>query len=40
VWNRTDNGTYIVRLNAGQVEDVNGVAAHARVMGSFRVRIT
>jgi hypothetical protein len=39
VWNAAENGTYTVQLNADQVEDVNGVAARARVMGTFRVRI-
>jgi len=35
----TDSGYYSVRLNSGEVEDINGVAVRARTLGTFRVRI-
>jgi hypothetical protein len=38
-WSAIDNGTYTVKLLSGQVEDVNGGAAGAKTLGSFRVRI-
>jgi hypothetical protein len=38
-WSAIDNGYYTVRLSAGEVEDVNGVAAGARTLGTFRVKI-
>ena len=38
-WSAIDNGYYTVRLSAGEVEDINGVAAGARTLGMFRVKI-
>ena len=38
-WTAADNGVYSVRLISGEVEDVNGVAAGASALGTFRVRI-
>ncbi len=38
-WDSTDNGTYQIVLQAGQVKDVNGLAASERVLGSFQVAI-
>lgn len=38
-WDATDNGTYSVRLNAGEVTDTVGNAAPAGVIGTFQVAI-
>jgi hypothetical protein len=38
-WSAIDNGIYAVKLNGGQVQDVNGVSASARTLGTFRVHI-
>jgi hypothetical protein len=38
-WSSLDNRTYSVKLLAGQVEDVNGIAASAGTIGTFRVKI-
>ena len=38
-WSAIDNGSYTVKLLHGQVEDINGLAAPAGPMGTFRVQI-
>ena len=38
-WDHTDNGTYNVRLQSGEVLDVNGNAVLAELLGSFLVDI-
>ncbi len=38
-WDATDNGIYQVVLQSGQVKDSNGLAAGAKVLGSFTVNI-